>query len=139
MLAKYYGRNMFRLSRIIVKILKIRAKYHLNLGKGSQWFSITGDFAHWLVERRKEILRELSHTWCPDEIMIQSFVNVSPYRSALSTLGNLRAINWERGTPYVWQEDDYDELVNSGAIFGRKFNFSETPLLLSRLLNRISL
>ena len=33
-----------------------------------------------------------------------------------------RCIDWKRGRPYVWKEDDFDYLINSQSLFARKFD-----------------
>ena len=127
------GRVMFRISRMVVKGLRLRSHYDFDLHKGSQWFSITGGLAHWLVNNRKSILNAFKHVWCPDEMMVQTFVLLSPFAGNISPHGNLRKIDWERGGPYTWQDDDYDELVNSDAMFARKFSMRQAPELIKKL------
>ena len=34
----------------------------------------------------------------------------------------MRLIDWRRGNPYVWRDEDYDELIHSDRIFARKFS-----------------
>ena len=36
--------------------------------------------------------------------------------------GHMRLIDWRRGNPYVWRDEDYDELIHSDRIFARKFS-----------------
>ena len=66
-------------------------------------------------------------------MMVQTFVLLSPFAGNISPSGNLRKIDWERGGPYTWQDDDYDELVNSDAMFARKFSMRQTPELIKKL------
>lgn len=33
-----------------------------------------------------------------------------------------RFIDWNRGTPYVWKKDDFNELISSEALYARKFD-----------------
>ena len=48
----------------------------------------------------------------------------------------MREIDWERGSPYTWKEEDYDFLVNSERWFARKFSSSNLNFL-DRLLENI--
>ena len=32
----------------------------------------------------------------------------------------MRLIDWERGTPYVWEEKDFQEIIDSDCFFVRK-------------------
>lgn len=135
--AKIIGRNLFRIQRLVVKTLNIKSKYDVELYKGSNWFSITGNLAQWITAHRKIIIRTLKHTWCPDELMLQTFVMASPYKNNISSMGNLRAIDWTRGTPYVWRTGDFDELMKSHALFARKFSFTDFPEIIQQITNKL--
>jgi hypothetical protein len=37
----------------------------------------------------------------------------------------MREIDWEHGSPYIWQDHDYQTLINSNKIFARKFNSNQ--------------
>ena len=59
--------------------------------------------------------------------MVTSLIWNSPFRENIYDLsdaskGSVRAIDWQRGSPYVWQPDDFDELKNSSCLFARKFS-----------------
>ena len=41
----------------------------------------------------------------------------------------VRKIDWNRGNPYVWTNDDFDELMRSDAIFARKFDNSDMEIV----------
>lgn len=136
--SKHIGRRLFSISRKLVKAFHIKNSFDVeNLHKGSQWFSITGDCARWIVDRKEEIIRNFRYTWCCDEIFLQSYVMTSPYAKNISRLGNLRYIDWTRGNPYVWQNNDYDELMNSGAMFARKFSMELSPDIINRIAKSI--
>ena len=34
----------------------------------------------------------------------------------------MRNIDWNRGMPYTWREEDFEELINSNYLFARKFD-----------------
>ena len=34
----------------------------------------------------------------------------------------MRYIDWNRGKPYTWLADDFNELINSNYLFARKFD-----------------
>ena len=48
----------------------------------------------------------------------------------------MREIDWQRGSPYTWKEEDYDELVRSERWFARKFS-SDHMELVDRLFHHI--
>ena len=99
---------------------------------GSNWFSITHDFAEYVVKKNDWIKKVFSNTRCGDELFIQTLVINSPYRDQLpnnafdgSYTSCLRYIDFSRGNPYVFTMDDYDDLTGSLYLFARKFDLSK--------------
>lgn len=41
----------------------------------------------------------------------------------------LRKIDWKRGSPYTWTENDYMELIESDQFIARKFNIEDMSLV----------
>ena len=35
----------------------------------------------------------------------------------------MRYIDWDRGKPYTFTEEDFDEVINSECMFARKFDY----------------
>lgn len=108
-------------------LLGIRRNKHIDFRKGSQWVSITSDFVRYLLERKHEIKKTYTHTFCPDEVVMQTMCWNSPFRNRLYDIsinyrGHMRMIDWGRGRPYVWRDEDYDELMGSDRLFARKFS-----------------
>lgn len=105
----------------------IKRNKHIDFRKGSQWASITSDFTEYLLSRENIIRKIYSHTFCPDEVFIQTECWNSEFRHKLHDYspnyrGHMRLIDWRRGNPYVWRDEDYDELIHSDRIFARKFS-----------------
>lgn len=111
------------------KLLGVRRQYPIKLKKGCNWVSITDEFCKYLIERKENVLRMFNHTFCPDEIFLQTVLWNSPFRTNVYDMEDeghscLRKIDWERGHPYIWQTSDYDELMNENneCFFARKFS-----------------
>lgn len=107
--------------------LGIKRNKHIDFRKGSQWVSITSDFTEYLLSRENIIRKIYSHTFCPDEVFMQTECWNSEFRQKLHDYspnyrGHMRLIDWQRGNPYVWRDEDYDELMHSDRIFARKFS-----------------
>ena len=127
------GRNPSNLSTILYWVEKlllsvqrkigIRRKQIIPIYKGSQWFSITDDFARYVLSQEKLIKKQFYHSICADEIFLQSLIMASPYRDTIDT-NCLREIDWERGSPYTYQEEDVAMLLKSENLFARKFDCS---------------
>lgn len=97
--------------------------------KGSNWVSLTGDFCKYLLQHVSPLQHRLHHTLCPDEIFVQTMLWNSPFKENVFDAqtddiekSSLRKIDWQRGSPYVWQMADVGELLDSSALFARKFS-----------------
>lgn len=94
---------------------------------GSQWCSVTHDFATNLVANKRLILNRFKRSNCPDEIYKSTIAYQPEFADRIYELhaefdSMLRDIDWERGNPYVWRETDYDYLIHSHRLFARKFD-----------------
>ena len=104
---------------------------------GSAWFSITHTFATDLLQCREEILKLYRYSFIPDEIYLQTFANSHHYIDKIYKEGdifsNCRKIDFKRGNhhgnPYVWQAEDFDELMNSSDLWARKFSENDMSLI----------
>lgn len=125
----------------IQKILKIKKKlYFNNYQKGSQWFSITNDFANYVCSKEKEIDNAFKDTLISDEMFIQTIIINSKWKKNIYKLNdynksiqNVRYIDWIRGNPYIFKENDFDELINSECCFARKFSDCIDSKIISKL------
>ena len=95
--------------------------------KGSTWFSITHTCALFVINKEKVIKKIYNYGNCVDEVFLQSLIyNSYLYKNVyrIKEKNNLamRYIDWERGTPYVFRETDFERLINSNALFARKFD-----------------
>ena len=87
---------------------------------GSNWLSITDELAGYLIEQEDMIYRLFHDGIAVDELFIPTLCYNSDFRSRVNG-SKIRLIDWERGKPYVWSEQDYDEIIqNEDALFLRK-------------------
>lgn len=124
-------------------MLGFKRNRNIEFKKGSQWVSITADFVKFLLENKDEIRKTYTHTFCPDEVVMQTACWNSPFRNNLYDLsadykGHMRKIDWGRGRPYVWRDEDYDELMSSDRLFARKFS-SEYMGVVNRITETLKL
>lgn len=121
---------------------------------GSAYFDISEECAKYILDKKEEIRKRFSHTRCADEIFLQTMyyklpvsVRKSVFQSHRSHeyiqsiyLDVLRAIDWTRGTPYVWKtEEDYEILKSSGCLFARKFDYEKYPQIIDKLEKDITM
>ena len=48
-----------------------------------------------------------------------------------------RKIDWKRGNPYVWRNEDFEELKESKCVFARKFDYKTDSQIVERIYNYI--
>ncbi|MDD3369009.1 MAG: beta-1,6-N-acetylglucosaminyltransferase [Lachnospiraceae bacterium] len=111
---------------------------------GAQWFSITDQCARYVVKHFKGLYSHFRFVQILDELAIQTIVMNSPFAGHLYMPGFLndymacaRAIDWERGAPYCYRIEDFDELMSSGACFARKFDTREDAEIVSKIYDTL--
>lgn len=127
---------------IVQKFLNINRikKENRKFYKGSNWFSITNDFANYIIENEPWIFDTFKKTKCCDEIFVQTLLMNSKYRKNLyyseeeQRYSCLRYVDWNRGNPYVFTIEDYQLLLSSECIFARKFDLKKDEKILNKLM-----
>lgn len=96
---------------------------------GATWFSITDDFACYMLSQRKDIEHVFKYAKAPDEFLAPTVAMNSRFADSFARDGEgkivkTRAIDWTRGSPYIWggAADDFDLLMQSNCLFARKFD-----------------
>lgn len=121
-----------------------RCKGKMIFQSGANWFSITEDLAKYVLSKEKWIYKHFKYTRSGDEIFLQTIVINSDFRYNLYNLefnddykACMRYIDWKRGDPYVFQEDDYDLLINSEYLWARKFDEKKDSKIIDKIYNNI--
>ncbi|MFD2966836.1 beta-1,6-N-acetylglucosaminyltransferase [Sphingobacterium bambusae] len=99
----------------------------IELKKGTQWLSLTGEFVVYLLQQKQEILKRYRYTFCADEIFVQTACWNSPFREQIYDLtdegrGSQRLIQWRDNQLYDWEDKDVEKLNTKAFLFARKFN-----------------
>lgn len=152
------GRTIFnkvgkRVSVFFQKVLSIdRTKEAYKVyGIGSQWFSITNRMAEYIVSQEDKIKKYFYKGLCADEMFLQTlWLNAPFYNENMryhSERRNhpciqeiffdvVRAIDFSRGnieSPYVFDEKDYEMLIESNCCFARKMEEQKSKELIKKL------
>lgn len=119
-------RTMRRLAVLLQDICRYH-RYPNELRKGSQWWSITEDFADYALAHEAEARRYFRGTYCPDEMVFQTLCWNSPFRERLYSHtdefeGCKRYIKWENGRLLPITADDIADMQASSRWFARKFD-----------------
>ena len=113
----------------------------LKVQKGCNWFSITGAFAHYIVDNFVEYEKYFKHSYCCDEVFVQTMLVNSPYKDNLympdcnnNHEACMRLIDWKRGNPYIFRSEDLELLKSSPCIFARKFDLNIDAKIIDKVL-----
>ena len=118
---RYAVWSVQKINIALQKIIGIRRKYPFELKKGCNWVSVTDDFVRYLLTKKRQILQTFNHTFCSDEIFLQTVLWNSPYRNDIYDVNDeygscLRYIDWKRGKPYTFTMNDYAKLMGGGEL-----------------------
>lgn len=135
--------NAIELIQKLIGVNRIRNN-SIQYQKGATWFSITKEFANYVVEKENWIKKIFSNTRSSDEVFLQTILHNSQFecnryekKYELDGLSGTHYIDWKRGKPYIFRISDYDELSSCGYLFARKFSYSIDKEIINVLYNRI--
>ena len=131
-------RNIYSAFRSIFlrcqELLGIKRNRQIVFTKGSQWVSITEQMVQYFISQEAWAQKTFSHTFVPDESVMQTLCWNSPFREKLYSTrsdgeGCMRCIGWRNDELIDWCAADYDTLAVSPALFARKFNSTDPAFL----------
>lgn len=105
--------------------------------KGCNWFSITDDFARYIIACRRQIIKMSRFMNTPDEVFMASLAINSQYKDRIEN-ESLRCIDWKRGDPYEYTIEDLPQLLGAKEFFARKISYTRQPELVRSLEQKIS-
>lgn len=113
---------------------------NLTYQKGANWFSITHELASYIVSNEKCIKKNFRYTICADEMFVQTLVASSNFVEKVisdnycDNYENIcYCIDWNRGSPYTFREDDFEYLSNSDQLFARKFSWEKDHIIIEKI------
>lgn len=139
-------------AKAILKGLGIKKNPGVEFHQSSQWFSITEDFAHYIVGNAQWVEKTFSHTSLCDELVVATLLFRSPYKDnlycteathnhAIGT-GNMRLIDWSRGSsirhPWTFTSGDFEMLKNAPHLWARKFDERVDPGIIDQICSLLS-
>lgn len=153
-----------RLNRLLVSIQKIVGIHRLSskelkmfFAKGIEWASMTHSFIQCILSERCYIEKLARHSFAVDEIYKQMIykkhadqfylhytfdesgnnVNRLMPQYELEVLATMHKVDWNRGNPYIYRIDDYDELIHSKCMFARKFDSNVDKKIIDKLYSYV--
>lgn len=134
----------------ILMLLRIKMNKDVDFRYGSQWFSITDQFARYITAHENWVHHVFSHSSTCDEVFVPTLLFKSPYAGNISTqrnahgdsIGNMRFIDWTRGTsirhPYTFTIEDYQLLKDVPHLFARKFSTETDSAIIDHIYNSLT-
>ena len=130
----------YRLLTIQKKLKVDRLKNNnLEIRKGANWFSITNELAKYVLSKEKEINKTYKYSNCADELFLQTITYNSSFKDNLYNKNQdehqdiKRYIDWNRGEPYTFTINEYDELMNNNCFFARKFSSTKDKDIIDKI------
>lgn len=139
-LIKICCRSIEEISSHIQRILGMRISHDVEYRKGCNWVSITDEFTDYLLSKRNFIRTIFEKSILCDELFVQTIAWNSSFRSTIYNYdeeynGCMREIDWNRGNPYIWKENDFEHLIKSDKLFARKFSSTIDKRIINRIVN----
>ena len=111
------------------------------LKKGTNWVSVSHAFVEELLKHKEYVLSSFKYSKSLDEFYKQTIAYNSKFRERIYCINDeyessMRLIDWERGGPYNWTIDDFDEICQSNKLFCRKIT---DPKLIDAIYKKYSL
>ena len=132
-----YFQRVFRVNRLKNKNIKVI--------DGWTWFSITDNFARYILSKKTFIEETFRSSIASDELVFQTMIYNSDFYSKIYNdkslmKGSLRYIDWNRGRPYTFRKEDFNELVseNNEMLFARKFDPCVDSEIIDMIFNYIN-
>src|ERR1700748_2310228 len=120
-------KGRYLLQRIINSIVKRKPPTDLRFyGTSSTFWTLTPECAYYVmeyIEARPKFERFLKYTWGSDEFIFQTIIMNSHWKEQVHN-NNYRYIDWSGGGshPKLFTTDDYEKIIATDNILGRKFN-----------------
>lgn len=119
-----------------------------NLWGSWNWFSWHRGVAEYVIRAEKEhpkFFRRFHHTCCGDELIFSTLLHGHEEELNIDGTNALRYINWTKkaegrnhaGSPLTLNDEEYDEIMESGAFFCRKVHPEISRLLIEKLCANI--
>lgn len=116
---------------------------------GWNWFSWHRSLAQYVIEKEKNDIayfKRFHHTYCADELIFQTLFHSHEEELNIDGMHSLRYINWNKmvegrshiGSPLTLNEDEYEDIIRSGAFFCRKVHPEISKVLLEKLRKNIT-
>ena len=129
-----------RIQKVLSKYIKLRPDLFLKIYGGGNWWSLTHeaiDYIRTYINNNPQYLKRFRFTTCCDEIFFHTILFNSSLKKDI-VIDDKRYIDWKakeegESLPRVLDENDYQEILSSGALFVRKISLNKSDKLIKML------
>lgn len=141
----FSGKIAIRSLLKIQKLLKIKRNLPREIPKlfgGEMWWTLSYPCLKYVIDRTEQhpyFIERLKYSSCAEEIYFQTIIMNSPFKANVVN-NHLRYIEWNQrngNKPANLDETDYEKLINSDAIFARKFEYPVSEKLIDCIENNL--
>ena len=99
--------------------------------------------AGYIISNEKFIKKYFKYSYCSDELFVQTLVYNSKFYNNLylkkddDYMSIMRYIDWNRGEPYIFKSEDFNDLINSKYLFARKFSTKVDKMIIDKIYDHI--
>lgn len=119
----------WRLAQSVQRRLNIRRYNRSDYQYGSNWVSLTSDAVAYLLSIREEVLKRYRYTFCGDEFFVPTELSAPGQSFSIEYSGRLLKHEIGSANAKVYGVADYEELVQSGCLFARKFSATSMDMV----------
>ena len=101
--------------------LHITINNGIDFYKAANWVCLSEDAVHYLVEKKKHILKTYRYTLCGDEFFVPTELMSSPFKDRIINSDKLLKQEMLRANTRTYSISELEELKGSGCLFARKF------------------
>lgn len=109
------------------KIMGLKWNTGTDVWMSSNWGSFTDGFVSQIILNRDWIEKHFKYSFCGDELYKSTLMHHLGLEK--NDRGSLLHVDWEKGNPYTFQDDDYEDLIRSDKMFARKFSIKQESLI----------
>lgn len=115
----------------IQKVFKVNRIKNKQFMYGANWFSITDSCARYVLTKKEDVLSNYKYTFCADEFFLQTIIKHSKFYDNLYKKIDddyhqiMRLIDWNRGSPYTFNKNDFNDIMKSDMLFVRKLSTND--------------
>ena len=145
LIIKVIFKIFYKIFLIFQKIFHVNRlkKVPLTIRKGANWVSVTEVVVDYILSKKKMIRKVFSYSVCADEVFLQTIIYNSDLYDKLIGYKNddnfaiKRYIDWKRGKPYTFKSEDFNDLINSGCFFARKFSIKVDKEIIDKIYDYV--